>query len=272
MSDLRLTELLRVLELASLREKQHLNTMLKVVVRQYRQISVADVTRQLREALDNPNVKSAQARTDMVLKALDIAVKELKLPPQRAEQIIRSAVKGRVQNLDELIRLQNPAYTFNDPAQVQARAVSAARKDMNTYWAHEQKRFRDDVARVTRQAIRTGLNPDQAADLLQKRLNVSRSRAVLIATDQMLTAVANADRARQRDMGIQEYLWRSMEDARVRPEHEALDRLGRQGHRRSWNDGGEYPGKAIRCRCRAIPILPGKPLPLPDAAPPSPLA
>ncbi|EYB68926.1 hypothetical protein DEIPH_ctg013orf0032 [Deinococcus phoenicis] len=250
MADLRLTELLRVLDLAALREKRDLDDMRRAVVRQYRVISLDEAARQLRAALDAPNPNSARARTDLTLKALDIAVKELGLPPQRAEQIVRRAVRDRVQTHDELLRLQNPALTFNDPAEVQARAVGTARRDMNTYWEKEQRRFRNDVSRTIRQAIRQGLPPEKAADLLEKRLGVSRSRAVLVATDQMLTAAANADRQRQRDMGIKEYLWRTVGDNRVRREHQL-----RNGARYRWADGGEYPGFAIRCRCRAVPLV-----------------
>ena len=265
MADVRLTELLRVLDLAALREQRHMGVMLRAVVRQYRAVSVADVARQLREALDAPDTRSAKARTDLVLKALDIAVKELKLPPAQAERIVRGAVRGRVQSLDELIRLQNPQFSFNDPREMQARAVSVARRDMNTYWAKEQRRFRNDVARVIRQAIRTGLDASQAADLLQARLKVSRNRAVLIATDQLLTAAATADRLRQRDMGITEYVWRSQHDQKVRDRHRVLDRLGRRGVRRRWSGepDGIYPGKEIRCRCRAVPVVPAA---LPRAA------
>lgn len=102
--------------------------------------------------------------------------------------------------------------------------MSVARRDMNTYWVKKQRRLQNNVVRMTRQAIRTGLIPDHAADLLQNRVNVSRSRAVLIATDQLLTTAADADRARQRDMGITEYLWRSVGDAKVRGEHRVTGR------------------------------------------------
>lgn len=250
---LHLSELLRVLDLASLKEKRHVDQMRLAVLRQYRKVALDDAAQQLREALDAPNPASARARSNMVLKALDIAVKDLGLPPQRAEQIIRQAVKGRVQSLDELVRLQNPNLSFNAPKEVQARAVAASRKRMNDYWANEQKRFRDDVARHIRTAIRQGLEPEKAADLLEQRLGVSRSRAVLIATDQMLTAAAEADRQRQRDMGIEVYLWRTVGDNRVRPEH-----VARNGKRYEWRAGDEYPGLAIRCRCRALPVVSSK--------------
>lgn len=264
MSDLRLSELLKVLDLAALRDQRRAGQMMRAVIKQYRRISVEEAARQLREALDAPNRQSAEARTKMVLRALDIAVRELKLPPQRAEQIIRLAVRERIQNLDELLLLQNPELSFNHPREVQARAVGVARQQMNNYWDKEQRRFRNDVAKTVRQAIRDGLPAEKAADLLQERLGVSRNRAILIAVDQMLTAQANADKQRQRDMNIEEYLWRTMADQRVRgkpsgkypkamPSHWA-----RHNKKYKWSESAElYPGKEIRCRCRAVPIVTG---------------
>lgn len=250
MADLRLTELLRTLDAAAARELRHMDAGRLEVLRQYKRVSMRQAAAELRAALDAPNAASREARLKLTLRAFDIAVKELNLPPARVESIIRMAVKERVQSVDELLKIQDPQLAFNDSAALQASAVGKARQDMNRYWEHEQKRFRDQVARVTRLAIRQNLPIDKAAQLLQERLNVSRSRAVLIVTDQTRTAAATAERTRQLALGIRTYLWRTQEDNRVRPLHRAKD-----GQRYAWADGGERPGDAILCRCRALPIV-----------------
>jgi SPP1 gp7 family putative phage head morphogenesis protein len=61
----------------------------------------------------------------------------------------------------------------------------------------------------------------------------------------------------QRAAGLDEYIWVTMGDSRVRREHRALD-----GKRQSWNSppaagpGGAraHPGQAPNCRCRAMPV------------------
>lgn len=52
--------------------------------------------------------------------------------------------------------------------------------------------------------------------------------------------------------GIEEYIWRTAGDNRVRPAH-----ILRNGKKFKWDrpplDG--HPGMAIRCRCVAIPVI-----------------
>ncbi|WP_149786632.1 phage minor head protein [Lutimaribacter pacificus] len=59
---------------------------------------------------------------------------------------------------------------------------------------------------------------------------------------------------RQENLGIQQYIWRSRDDAKVRGSHAAYDdRVFR------WNNPpeGGHPGEAHNCRCYAEPVLPG---------------
>jgi SPP1 gp7 family putative phage head morphogenesis protein len=59
---------------------------------------------------------------------------------------------------------------------------------------------------------------------------------------------------RQQDLGIERYIWRSQDDAKVRDSHaEYDDRVFR------WDEtpAGGHPGQAHNCRCFAEPIAPG---------------
>lgn len=59
---------------------------------------------------------------------------------------------------------------------------------------------------------------------------------------------------RQEDLGIEQYIWRSQDDAKVRNTHAAYDdRVFR------WDNppAGGHPGEAHNCRCYAEPVLPG---------------
>lgn len=58
---------------------------------------------------------------------------------------------------------------------------------------------------------------------------------------------------RQEDLGIEQYIWRSQDDAKVRDSHAAYDdRVFR------WDDPpeGGHPGEAHNCRCYAEPVAP----------------
>ena len=58
---------------------------------------------------------------------------------------------------------------------------------------------------------------------------------------------------RQTDLGVEQYIWRTVGDERVREEHEILD-----GEVFSWDNPPEpgQPGDDYQCRCTAEPILP----------------
>lgn len=66
---------------------------------------------------------------------------------------------------------------------------------------------------------------------------------------------------RQRALGIEQYVWRSRDDARVRDSHADYDdRIF------DWDtppEGG-HPGQAYNCRCHAEPFLPDEPVYVPD--------
>lgn len=108
-----------------------------------------------------------------------------------------------------------------------------------------------------RQAILTTVTEGHSTRALSKaisgRFSVARSRADLIATDQVGTLNAEITQERQTQLGIESYIWSSSGDSRVRPLHEQLN-----GTTRRWDDPHPtegHPGMPIRCRCTALPVL-----------------
>ncbi|WP_363317622.1 phage minor head protein [uncultured Aliiroseovarius sp.] len=73
--------------------------------------------------------------------------------------------------------------------------------------------------------------------------------------ERLLRAFAGLiNQLRQDDLGIEQYIWRSQDDAKVRDGHAAYDdRVFR------WDNPpeGGHPGTAHNCRCYAEPVLPG---------------
>lgn len=94
---------------------------------------------------------------------------------------------------------------------------------------------------------------------IQKRYQVNRSKARLLARDQMGKLSADITEAQQRDAGVRKYTWRTSKDSRVRKDHRRLEgktfswddppvvdtRTGRRGH----------PGQDYQCRCIAVAVL-----------------
>lgn len=87
-------------------------------------------------------------------------------------------------------------------------------------------------------------------DELASEFGFSEHRAEVIARDQIGKFYGQANAARQRELGVTHFIWRTSGDERVRDEHEA-----RNGERYSYEEppDGELPGEPILCRCSAEP-------------------
>jgi SPP1 gp7 family putative phage head morphogenesis protein len=115
------------------------------------------------------------------------------------------------------------------------------------------------VEELVVEAVDTGVRHEVLAAQLAERLQVTESRAQLIARDQVLRGNADLSEARMRRVGVTKYIWRATPDDRTRDDHKALDgntytfadppivdkRSGRRAN----------PGGDIQCRCQAEPVF-----------------
>jgi SPP1 gp7 family putative phage head morphogenesis protein len=92
---------------------------------------------------------------------------------------------------------------------------------------------------------------------IQKQFGVAERHAKLIARDQLAKYYGAVNKARQQELGLTKFIWRTVNDERVRDSHEALE-----GQTFSWddlptNERGEeiYPGSDYQCRCSAEPVM-----------------
>ena len=99
-----------------------------------------------------------------------------------------------------------------------------------------------------------GWTAARLANDLKESFDLSRNKAKLIARDQTGKLFGQLNKERQTAAGIRKFVWRTMEDERVREEHEALD-----GQEFSWDDPPDegMPGEPIQCRCTAEAVLEG---------------
>jgi SPP1 gp7 family putative phage head morphogenesis protein len=75
--------------------------------------------------------------------------------------------------------------------------------------------------------------------------------------ERLLRAFAGlVNQLRQQDLGIERYIWRSQDDAKVRDSHSQYDD---QVFRWDEPPAGGHPGQAHNCRCYAEPVSPGTP-------------
>ena len=128
-----------------------------------------------------------------------------------------------------------------------------------------QRYFAQVEAKVLRE-VSEGLRWEEIADNLEERYEVSEASAQLVARDQVGKFYGALNEARQVDLGIEGFTWRSVHDNRVRETHVHLDGKPYQWDAPPNEDTGEpepkdedgttegvIPGEPIQCRCSADP-------------------
>lgn len=104
-------------------------------------------------------------------------------------------------------------------------------------------------------SITKGSSITDITDAIVKRTHMAENHAKLIANDQTGTIISQVDAYRTQSAGATKYIWRSMEDQRVRPKHRQLDGKIFRYNDPNGGDDGQKPGEPIRCRCVADPIF-----------------
>jgi len=134
-------------------------------------------------------------------------------------------------------------------------------KEMQDAWIRQNvslvksigAQYHDRLNTIISNGVFSGNSVKQISDQIQAQFGVTKHRATLIAQDQILSANARITQIRAESLGIKEYIWKTVGDSRVRPEHAEL-----AGRVFSWEKPPAvgHPGSPIRCRCRAELILP----------------
>ena len=123
-----------------------------------------------------------------------------------------------------------------------------------------------EMEAIIQQGYLNGKTIREIAGEIQKEYNVTKSKAVFLARDQVGTLNAQITKHQQEDAGVHKYKWSDSGDERVRDCHHALN-----GTIHSWDDPPAmwrankhgivytgrncHPGEDYACRCCAIPVF-----------------
>jgi SPP1 gp7 family putative phage head morphogenesis protein len=197
------------------------------------------------ERLIAPKLKKIEQRADAKPKrgALDVTTAEISIIFQRVDRHAAGETKRLIglptsipKKLEERFRKENVAL------------IKSIAEDQL-----------DQVTELLDDAFEAGDDVDTVRAKVKERFDVSKSRADLIARDQVLKLNSQITQARQRSVGIESYIWSTSNDERVRPGHDDLE-----GETFRWDDppvtneegDRNHPGEDYQCRCVAIPVLP----------------
>lgn len=108
------------------------------------------------------------------------------------------------------------------------------------------------VAGAIERGLQDGTSIREIEKEIQKSFGITRRRAKLIARDQTTKLNASLTKLRQQEVGVEEYVWQTSGDERVRPTHRAND-----GKTFRWDKPPKtgHPGSEVNCRCVALPVL-----------------
>jgi SPP1 gp7 family putative phage head morphogenesis protein len=114
----------------------------------------------------------------------------------------------------------------------------------------------DELAQLIEEAHAANDATRTIAEAIEDRFDVAGARAERIARDQIGTYHSQVTQAAHRDLGVTSFIWRTMNDERVRDSHAAVE-----GEQFSYDDlptiDGERvaPGEPVMCRCYAEPVF-----------------
>lgn len=106
-------------------------------------------------------------------------------------------------------------------------------------------RFLDEVERLAANAIREGRRWEDLARDIEARTGVAEDRARLVARDQVGKLLGQITDARHAALGVTKFVWRTVNDNRVRPEHEEI--AGETFEVGVGHPEEGIPGEAINC-------------------------
>ena len=209
------------------------------------------------DATDDDQEKMTQAQMTQLNNQLDMLL--LEMQNVTPKYVINGATTKYMTAVNSFsysnVKLQTAIVGLNPIKTDQALAnyVQAKIAENTSLITSMQSRYAESIREDIYHAMTTGAGQKDVADAIVKRTGMAQRHANLIANDQTGSIISNMNSYRQTKAGAKTYIWQSMEDDRVRPEHQELDGSEFRYNDPDGGDGGQLPGEPINCRCMADP-------------------
>lgn len=206
--------------------------------------NAADACASRRDALDYMSYLVDEVLRD----SLDVIEKSA---DKELLRLLRLLAHKHKRAFTEALKRHDLQINLLDDEAIAALFEERIKKNLELIESLSEKHLRQ-AGEVCREGIATGARPEDIAEEIKERTRVAKSRAMLIARDQIHKTLGQIEQTRQQDLGIRHYIWRTSRDERVRDSHKALD-----GLRFSWESPPEvgHPRQDYQCRCSADPDI-----------------
>lgn len=229
----------------------------RALVVAYGDLSLSDLIALVGVVSQGETTRDRVDQLDQLMQVFDRAVQVLAQPPARVVEHLATAVTQGLTAGMEMLAAQAAQPELFDMFRLRPEAeieyTRHAAERLTRYWGIEQTRLRNEVQAALLEGLERGQSTQQITARLRDRVDVSRSRAMLIVRNELGNASAYAQRQSQQEAGVTHYTWLTAGDSHVRDAHRA-----RNGKTFAWDDPPPdgHPGQPILCRCVALAVIP----------------
>ena len=215
------------------------------------------------------NTKSIQKVLEKDFKQFDAWAKSrIELSLRRSIKILKNRqFRQKAVGSESIMKRVLNGITLQESGVTKQALAALVKTNVNLIKTIGQESF-PDIEDKIREGLQKGLSTKSITKNIQKAVKVTESRAKFWARDQAAKAVSKFTETRQKEAGIEGFIWRTLKDERVRgnPGGEFPDaenpHWDQEGKFFTWKEGWRapdgrtlFPGIDYNCRCFAEPAL-----------------
>jgi SPP1 gp7 family putative phage head morphogenesis protein len=163
----------------------------------------------------------------------------------------RTSTYQRIQ-LERQVHAALGANVFASEPNLRPQIDGFVAENVSLITALPQRTLAEIEQAATRALMNATLHKNLAAEI-EDRLGVAEEKAKLIARDQVGKLYGQVNATRQQALGVERFIWRTVEDERVRTRHRLINGKTYKYPKGHPTEG--VPGQPINCRCYADPVF-----------------
>lgn len=147
----------------------------------------------------------------------------------------------------------NPTMTTGQKALMRTEYKMNLDRSIKNFAAEKTEKLRE----IVQDFVTGGKTRAELIQAIKGQKKMSGERAKFIARQETALFTTKLKQAQYQSVGLDEYIWHTMGDGRVRDSHRALNRTKQRWSNPPLTDKDRHvhPGEDFNCRCQAAPIV-----------------